>query len=44
MDTMGYESKVEGMSALMEAMRHERPEKTPHYPFWADTIMISYHM
>ena len=44
METMGYESKVEGMSALKEAMRHERPEKTPHYHFCADTIMISYCM
>ena len=34
---------VEGRSALMDAMRHERPEKTPHYHFSPDTIMISYY-
>ena len=41
-ETMGYEHAVKGMSALMEAMRHERPEKTPQYHFSADTIMISH--
>ena len=36
----GYELTVEGMSALMSALmeamrheRHERPEKTPHYHY-----------
>ena len=42
-ETMGYEHAVEGMSALMEAMRHERPEKTSHYHFCTDIIMISYY-
>ena len=41
-ETMGYEHTMEGMSELMEAMRQERPEKTLHYHFCADTIMISY--
>ena len=31
---------VKVMSAIMEPMRHERPEKT-HYHFCADMILVS---
>ena len=39
-ETMGYEHTVEVMRALLDVMRHEKPEKT-HNHFCADTIMTS---
>ena len=37
---MEYEQTVIVMRAIMEPMRHERPEKT-HYHFCADMIIVS---
>ena len=39
-ETVGYEHTVEVMSALLEAMRHDIPQKTCNHSC-ADTIMTS---